>query len=135
MKAAAKVYTGKALTPAVKVTLSGKTLKKGTDYTVSYRNAAGKAIKATSLKKAATYTIVVKGMGNYKAKATGKFVIKSDRDGFTDVSVFDVFGTEILRTRFVDTIEIDASSWASGVYVVNYGVPVKMGQVVKLVKL
>ena len=76
VKAAAKVYTGKALTPAVKVTLSGKTLKKGADYTVSYRNAAGKAIKATSLKKAATYTIVVKGMGNYKAKATGKFVIK-----------------------------------------------------------
>ena len=34
----AQTYTGKALKPAVTVTLNGKTLKKGTDYTVSYKN-------------------------------------------------------------------------------------------------
>ena len=34
----AQTYTGKALTPAPTVKLNGKTLKKGTDYTVSYQN-------------------------------------------------------------------------------------------------
>ena len=33
-----QVYTGKAVEPAVTVTGGGKTLKKGTDYTVSYAN-------------------------------------------------------------------------------------------------
>ncbi|MBR1820859.1 MAG: hypothetical protein IJ769_04475 [Clostridia bacterium] len=38
VKAANKTYTGKALKPAPTVKLGGKTLKKGTDYTVSYKN-------------------------------------------------------------------------------------------------
>lgn len=50
-----KVYTGKSLTPTVKVTVDGKTLTKGTDYTVTYKNNKnpGKA------------TITIKGKGNY----------------------------------------------------------------------
>jgi N-acetyl-anhydromuramyl-L-alanine amidase AmpD len=73
--------------------------------------------------------------GLYPNPTNGKFVIKSDREGFTDVTVFDVYGTEMVKARFMDAIEIDASGWASGVYVVNYGAPVQMGKVVKLVKL
>ncbi len=73
--------------------------------------------------------------GLYPNPTNGKFVIKSEREGFTDVTVFDVYGTEMVKARFMDAIEIDASGWASGVYVVNYGAPVQMGKVVKLVKL
>ena len=73
--------------------------------------------------------------GLFPNPTNDKFVIKSDREGFTDVAVFDVYGTEMVRARFMDAIEIDASSGASGVYVVNYGTPVQMGKVVKLVKL
>ncbi|MBQ8959290.1 MAG: N-acetylmuramoyl-L-alanine amidase [Bacteroidales bacterium] len=63
------------------------------------------------------------------------FIVKSDREGFTDMTVFDVYGNVMFSERFVNEIEIDASNWASGVYVVNYGQPVKLGKVVKLVKL
>ena len=73
--------------------------------------------------------------GVFPNPTTGIFTIKSDRVGFTDVSVFDAFGTEMIRARFVDTLEIDASSWVSGVYFVHYGAPVQMGKVVKMVKL
>ena len=73
--------------------------------------------------------------GLYPNPTNDKFVIKSDREGFTDVSVFDIYGTEMVRARFMGAIEIDASSWASGVYVVNYGTPARMGKVVKLVKM
>jgi len=61
----AQVYTGKAKKPAVKVVLKGKTLKKGTDYTVSYKN--NKAI--------GTATVTVKGMGNYTGTAKKTFKI------------------------------------------------------------
>ena len=73
--------------------------------------------------------------GVFPNPTTDKFTIKSDRDGFTDVSVYDVFGTEMLRARFQNSIEIDASTWAAGVYVIYYGAPVKMDKVVKLMRL
>ena len=60
-------YTGKALSPAVKVVLDGKTLVKGTDYKVSYTNnvKAGKGTATVSAisgsgfcgSKSATFTI------------------------------------------------------------------------------
>ena len=75
------------------------------------------------------------GEGVYPNPTDGKFWIKSDQEGFTDMIVFDVYGTEWVRARFVDTMEIDISNWPSGVYIVNYGRPIKMGKVTKLVKL
>lgn len=62
---AAKTYTGKALTPAPKVTFNGAALKKGTDYTVAYKNNtnAGKA------------TVTVTGKGNFTGTKTATFVI------------------------------------------------------------
>ncbi len=61
-----KTYTGKKITPAVTVKLSGKTLKKNKDYTLSCKNNknCGKA------------TVTVKGKGDYKGKLTKTFVIK-----------------------------------------------------------
>jgi hypothetical protein len=59
-------YTGKKIKPAVTVTLDGKTLKKNTDYTVSY----------LSNKKPGKAKVVVKGTGDYTGSATGGFKIK-----------------------------------------------------------
>lgn len=58
-------YTGKAITPSVKVVLNGATLAQGTDYTISYANNvnAGQA------------TITVTGKGNYTGTITGIFTI------------------------------------------------------------
>ena len=60
-----RTYTGKALKPAVKVKLDGVTLKKGTDYTVSYKNN----------KKVGKATVTVKGKGQYTGSAKATFRI------------------------------------------------------------
>ena len=73
--------------------------------------------------------------GVYPNPTDGRFWVKSDREGFTDMIVFDIYGMERCRARFTDSIEVDISNWPSGVYVVNYGTPITMGKVVKLVKL
>ncbi|MBR4513489.1 MAG: hypothetical protein IKO61_01180, partial [Lachnospiraceae bacterium] len=51
-------YTGKAITPTPVVKLNGKTLKKGTDYTVSYKNNT----------KVGTATVTITGKGDYSGK-------------------------------------------------------------------
>ena len=65
VKAKAQVYSGKAIKPAVTVTLNGKTLEKGTDYTVKYAN-------NTNIGKA---TVTVTGIGGYTDTAKGSFAI------------------------------------------------------------
>ena len=66
-------YTGKALTPAVTVEVSGKQLKNNQDYTVTYLNN----------KELGTATVTVTGKGNYAGskKLTFKIVV-----GVTKVS-------------------------------------------------
>ena len=66
VKVAAQTYTGKALTPAPTVSLGGKTLKKGTDYDVSYSNNTN----------VGTATATVKFKGNYSGTAKGTFKIE-----------------------------------------------------------
>ncbi|MBR1752743.1 MAG: leucine-rich repeat domain-containing protein, partial [Ruminococcus sp.] len=61
----AKTYTGKALKPSVTVKLSGKTLKSGTDYTVSYKNYV----------EVGTATVTVKGKGAYTGSISKTFKI------------------------------------------------------------
>ncbi|MCR5659417.1 MAG: N-acetylmuramoyl-L-alanine amidase [Bacteroidales bacterium] len=73
--------------------------------------------------------------GVYPNPTDGVFTVKSDRTGFTDVVVYDVYGNKMFQDRFVGTKDIDASGWADGVYMVNFGKPIKMGNVVKLVKV
>ena len=60
------VYNGKVQKPSVK-TIGGKTLKEGTDYTVSWSNA--------SSKNAGTYTVTVKGKGIYKGTTKATYTI------------------------------------------------------------
>ena len=74
--------------------------------------------------------------GLYPNPTDGKFTICSENEGFTDVTVYDLYGNQMApNIRFVKSVDIDASSWPSGVYIVNYGSPITMGKVVKLVKL
>lgn len=64
-------YTGKAIKPAVKtVKLGNVTLKKGRDYTVSYKNN----------KKAGTATVIITGKGSYKGTVKKTFKILSAQD-------------------------------------------------------
>ncbi|WP_028510513.1 hypothetical protein [Ruminococcus sp. NK3A76] len=60
-----KTYTGKAIKQTPVVKLSGKTLKSGTDYTVSYKN--NKAV--------GTATVTITGKGAYTGTASKTFKI------------------------------------------------------------
>ncbi|MBR3245733.1 MAG: sirohydrochlorin cobaltochelatase, partial [Parasporobacterium sp.] len=64
-KVSNKTYTGSAIKPTPKVTVDGKVLTRGTDYTLSYKNNV----------KVGTATIIVTGKGNYKGTATQTFKI------------------------------------------------------------
>ena len=70
-KVARKTYTGKPIKPTPKVTLDGKTLKRGTDYTFSYRNNT----------KVGTATIFVKGKGRYGGTKKVTFQIAKAKAG------------------------------------------------------
>ena len=81
-------FNGNVQTPDVSVTVAGKTLTKGTDYTLAYSNNinAGKA------------NVTAVGKGNYRGMASAEFVISPKKLADSDVSkVNDVIysGTEI----------------------------------------
>lgn len=59
------VYNGNAQEPDYSVTLNGKTLVKGTDYTEAWANT----------KDAGTATLTITGTGDYKDTATKTFTI------------------------------------------------------------
>ena len=61
-------YDGKAKTPSVNVKVNGKTLKKDTDYTVSYSNNT----------KVGTAKVTIKGKGNYTGSVSKTFKIKNN---------------------------------------------------------
>ena len=60
-----KAFTGKNITQSITVKYNGKTLKKGTDYTVSYSNN----------KKVGTATVKIAGKGSYTGTVTKTFKI------------------------------------------------------------
>ena len=67
-KVAKKAYNGKLKKPQPKVKLNGKTLKRGTDYTLSYAKNRNPGIAK----------IIIKGKGNYAGKRVVKFrIVKS----------------------------------------------------------
>ena len=61
-------YDGKAKKPGITVKLSGKTLKNGTDYTVSYSNNT----------KVGTATVKITGKGNYTGSVSKTYSIKNN---------------------------------------------------------
>lgn len=76
-------YTGTAVVPSITVK-DGlyTTLRAGSDYTVSYKDANGKAV--LSMKEAGKYTVVVTGIGNYSGELTLNYEITGkDISGYT----------------------------------------------------
>ena len=72
-----KVYTGKPIRPAVKVTMDGKELTEGTDYTITYKNN----------KNSGMATIVIEGIGDYNGTITKTFKIKKRKIGKTKIKI------------------------------------------------
>ncbi|MCR5793822.1 MAG: leucine-rich repeat protein [Solobacterium sp.] len=62
---AAQTYTGKAIKPAVTVTVNGVKLVNGTDYTISYENNINTG----------TATVTIEGIGGYTGTVTKEFTI------------------------------------------------------------
>lgn len=65
-----KTYNGKKITQSPVVKLGGKTLKEGTDYTVSYKNN----------KNAGTATVIITGAGKYTGSQKIAFTIKKAKN-------------------------------------------------------
>jgi N-acetyl-anhydromuramyl-L-alanine amidase AmpD len=73
--------------------------------------------------------------GVYPNPTSGEFTIRTDDLGFGNVVVYDIYGNQMIpMVRYSKSVTIDASTWPSGVYIVNYGSPSTLGKVVKLVK-
>ena len=72
-----KVFTGKTIVQTPVVTLNGKTLVAGEHYTVTYKNAKNKTIKAANVKAAGSYKVVIKGKGTSKGTVSKAFKVKA----------------------------------------------------------
>lgn len=87
-----KVYTGSAIKPVPAVKADGRTLKNGTDFTVSYKNNT----------EPGTATLIVNGKGNYSGSVSKTFKITARAINDVEVTVPDtVFTGEQVRPDVV----------------------------------
>jgi fibronectin type 3 domain-containing protein len=103
------VYSGKAICPSVTVKLSGKTLTKGMDYTVTYQN-------NTSI---GTATITVKGINLYKGSISRSFAIIPGRiTTFKQVTPYAFTGVKVAWNKVsgAQGYQVYYSTSASGSY-------------------
>ncbi len=93
-------YTGSAIEPDPVVTFSGKTLKKGTDYNVTYDN---------NTEVGSSALVIVSGIGNFNNLATKHFTIKSSEKNL------QVFYTDYAedRTKTYGDPDFDGSATLS----------------------
>ncbi len=70
---ASQIYTGKALAPKVTVKDGTKTLTKGTDYTVTYKDNVN----------AGTASVIIEGIGDYTGSITREFTISKAANKIT----------------------------------------------------
>lgn len=78
-----KVYTGSAIKPVPAVKAGGRTLKNGTDFTVSYKNNT----------EPGTATLIVNGKGNYSGSVSKTFKITARAINDVEVTVPDTVFT------------------------------------------
>ena len=108
--AAEQTWTGEPLTPAVTVTLDGRTLTKDKDYTVKYENNTN----------AGTATATVAFKGNYTGTAKGTFAIKAADISAASISVARQTYTGSALTPAV-TVKLGNKTLANGTdYTVKY---------------
>lgn len=74
--------------------------------------------------------------GVYPNPTRDMITIRTEDLGYGNVAVYDLYGNQMVPLiRYYGSVTIDVSLWPSGIYFVNYGTPVTLGKVVKLVKL
>ena len=78
---ASSAYTGKAQKPAVASVKAGSLALVPSDYAVSYQDSKGKAIKASAIKAAGTYRVVVTGKGNFGGSVSTTFKVTPAKNG------------------------------------------------------
>lgn len=114
---ATKTYTGKALTQNLTVKFGTKTLKNGTDYTVTYSNNV----------KVGTATVKIVGKGNYTGTITKTFAIKND----FKKSVVSGIATKVYTGKALTqnlTVKFGTKALKNGTdYTVTYSNNVKVG--------
>ena len=80
-----KVYTGSVIKPVPAVKVGGRTLKNGTDFTVSYKNNT----------EPGTATLIVNGKGNYSGSVSKTFKITARAINDVEVTVPDTVFTGV----------------------------------------
>lgn len=100
-------YTGSAIKPAIRVRDGYTVLTAGSDYTVTYKDAAGKVVAAP--KDAGTYTIEITGKGAYSGTINMYFYING-----TDISSYTV-------TLKADSVKADGLAKTPVISSVKYG--------------
>ena len=110
-------YTGSAIEPAVTVTDGSTTLKKGTDYKVSYSDNV----------KAGTATVKIEGMGNYSGSKTTTFAIVADTSNFAVSKIDDQVYDGSAKTPAVTVKDGDKTLTLNTDYTVKYDDNVNAG--------
>ena len=103
-------YDGKAKKPGVTVKLNGKTLKNGTDYTVSYSNNT----------KVGTAKVTITGKGNYTGSVSKTYSIKNNfkKATVSGISTKDFTGKNITQSI---TVKYNGKTLKNGTdYTVSY---------------
>ena len=111
-------YDGKAKKPGVTVKLNGKTLKNGTDYTVSYSNNT----------KVGTATVKIMGKGNYTGSVSKTYSIKNNfkKATVSGISTKAFTGKNITQSI---TVKYNGKTLKNGTdYTVSYSNNKKVGK-------
>ena len=110
-------YDGKAKTPSVTVKVNGKTLKKDTDYTVSYSNNT----------KVGTAKVTITGKGNYTGSVSKTYSIKNNfkKATVSGISTKAFTGKDITQSI---TVKYNGKTLKNGTdYTVSYSNNKKIG--------
>ena len=111
-------YVGKAKKPGVTVKLNGKTLKNGTDYTVSYSNNT----------KVGTAKVTITGKGNYTGSVSKTYSIKNNfkKATVSGISTKAFTGKNITQSI---TVKYNGKTLKNGTdYTVSYSNNKKVGK-------
>ena len=88
-------YTGKSRKPSIKIKVGGEILKKGKDYTLSYKNN----------KEIGTATVTIKGKGDYTGKQTIEYKIVPKKTSIVSKGRHNIKGEVSLKWKAVDGAE------------------------------
>lgn len=123
-------YNGKVQKPLPVVTWNGKKLTRNKDYTVSYPNEESDGVAdPTAYIKTGTYTVLVKGMGNYTGEKTINLTITQSKSASTmavaKIADHTYTGTEVRPVPVVKSGKVVLTEGED--YEVSYQNNIKVG--------